>query len=353
MEMQETKAAKGRHPVLKAALFIGKFALAGGIIYWLLSKDFHKFVESVSNVRPLWLAAAALLLLLQIAACAWRWQILLKAQDVKLPFLDCLSLYLQGFFFSLAIPGGAVGGDLVKAGMIAARVPAGRKFEGVVSIAADRITGMVALFGLTLAIAPLIPEYIGKLDPAMKTAFIFLLAVSAAGIGAALAFPFHERIFRIGLFKAMADKADALSKGSVTRLLEATRLYKTKWRAVLGAIAVSALLANPFQIGCLYCLVSGVSGVGPDIKATSIAMLFGGAASAIPLTPGGIGTRDAICKASLIAGGVDAGDATAAPLLFTSILICVSLLGGALFAFSSSVPKGGISLKTDESKEPS
>jgi uncharacterized membrane protein YbhN (UPF0104 family) len=80
--------------------------------------------------------------------------------------------------------------------------------------------------------------------------------------------------------------------------------------------------------------------------ATAIAMLFGGSAAAIPLTPGGIGTRDAVCKAGLMAGGVGAGPATAAPLLFTSIFICISLFGGLLFAFDSF-------LRRDAGKNPS
>lgn len=335
METMDGKAAAVRHPALRAALFAGKFALAGGIIYWLLSRDFHKFVESVSNVRPLWLALAAVLLLMQLLSCAIRWHMLLRSQGIRVPLYESVSLYLQGFFFSLAIPGGAVGGDLVKAGMIAARAQAGKKLEGAISVVVDRITGMVALFGMVLAITPLMPEYAAKLDPAMRTAFLFLLAVSVAGMAATLAFPFHELFFKIKLFKTLSDKADVIGRGAVSRLLEAARLYRTKWRTVLGAVAISVFFANPFQIGALYCLVVGVSGSFPDLTAIFIAALFGGAAAAIPLTPGGIGTRDAICKAGLLAGGIDAGVATAAPLLFTTIFVCISLFGGALFAFES------------------
>ena len=326
---------KKRHPALRVAMFIIKFGIAGGIIYWLLSRDFHRFVESVSNVRTGWLAIAAALIFLQMAACAYRWQILLRSQGIKMPFHETLSLYLQGFFFSLAIPGGSVGGDLVKAGIIAARAPAGKKFEGVLSIAADRITGMVALFGLAVAFSPLLMEFMGKLDPAMKTAFLFLVCISVGGLCAAAAFPFHDLLFKLKPVKTLSDKADVLSKGAVSKMLDVVRLYKTKWKAVLMAIAVSAVIANPFQIAALYCLVIGVSGTAPDIAATSISMLFGGSAAAIPLTPGGIGTRDAVCKAGLIAGGVDPVSAIAAPLLFTTIFVCISLFGGALFAFDS------------------
>ncbi len=342
MEKPDGNSEAQSRPVLKAALFIGKFALAGGIIYWLVRKDFGKFVDCVRNVSAPWLALGALFLFLQIASCAWRWHILLKSQGVKIAFSESFSLYLQGVFFSLAIPGGAVGGDLVKAGMIAARAQAGKKLEGAVSVAADRITGMVGLFMLVLAIAAFLPGYMDKLDPAMKAAFAFLLAGSAAGLAAAAAFPFHELLFKIGAIKRMADKADAFSKGAVSRLIETARVYKAKWRTLIGAIAISLFAANPCQIACLYSLVIGVSGSAPDLKATSIAMLFGGAAGAIPLTPGGIGTRDAICMASLAAGGVGPEASKAAPLLLTAIFIGIALLGGALFAFDSLLKRGKV-----------
>src|SRR5208337_4868304 len=188
---------------------------------------------------------------------------------------------------------------------------------------------------LVLALALPFWGLIAKLEPGMKAAFLLLLIMSVFGLLAVAAIPFYERLLSIKPVKALSEKADALSKGGVGRILEIARLYKTKWRAALGAVAVSAFIANPLQIASLYCLVVGVSGVFPDFLATCMAMLFGGSAAAIPLTPGGIGTRDAVCKAGLIAGGVEPGAATAAPLLFTTILVCVSLFGGLLFASDS------------------
>ena len=57
---------------------------------------------------------------------------------------------MQGVFFTLFIPGGAVGGDLVKAGIVGKRAPDGQKFNGVFSILIDRICGMIGLFLGTL-----------------------------------------------------------------------------------------------------------------------------------------------------------------------------------------------------------
>lgn len=349
MEIPEERPTTARR-ALKALVFIGKFALAGGIVYLLLRNDFGKFADCVRNASALWLALGALALFMQIAACAWRWQVLLKSQGVELPFRESLSLYLQGVFFSLAIPGGAVGGDLVKAGMVARRAKKGRKLDGALSVVADRLTGMVALFLLVLCIAPFLQGYMDKFAPGMKAAFAFLLAVSAAGLAGAALFPFHEALFKIRLVEALARKADAFSKGAVSRLIATASAYKAKWRSLLGAVAISVLLANPFQIASLYCFVEGAAGAAPELKTAAIAMLFGGAAGAIPLTPGGIGTRDAICNASLEAGGVEPAAAKAAPLLLSAAFVGIAILGGAFFAFDS-LPRRSVSSAEEASRK--
>ena len=53
---------------------------------------------------------------------------------------------MQGYFFSLVIPGGAIGGDVAKMGLLARRSQPGSRAEGVFTVVMDRVIGMIALF---------------------------------------------------------------------------------------------------------------------------------------------------------------------------------------------------------------
>jgi len=320
-----------RRPLLKAAAFVFKAALAAAIVAWLLQRDFAKFKDAALNAQPAWLLLALALNILQLLLCSWRWRLLLAAQGVKLGFMETFSLVMQGSFFSLAIPGGAVGGDVVKAGILAARTPHGRKFEGVLSIIADRISGMVGLFCLTLLSAALFMDVIERLSPQMKTAFLLLLLLSLAGLGATCALLLQDLLLAIKPLAKLKDLADRLGKGSASRALDAVKVYKSDWRTLLKTTAISAFLTHPILILCLFCLVKGVSGSFPPLGAGMLGATFGNTASSIPLTPGGIGTRDMVSIAALEAGGVPTGEATAGPLLYTAIVIFTALLGSLFF----------------------
>jgi len=343
--------SKPKRPLLKAAGFILKAALAAGIVVWLVQRDFPKFKDAVLNAQPGWLLLALALNILQLLLCAWRWRLLLTAQGVELGFMETFSLVMQGNFFSLAIPGGAVGGDLVKAGILAARAPHGRKFEGVLSIIADRISGMVGLFCLTLLSAALFLNVLEKLSPQMKTAFLLLMLLSLTGLAATCALLLQDLFLAIKPIAKLKEFADRLGKGSASRTLEAVRVYKSDWRTLLKATAISAFLTHPILILALFCLVKGVSGSFPPVGAGMLGATFGNTASSIPLTPGGIGTRDMVAIAALEAGGVPTGQATAGPLLYTAIVIFTALLGSLFFLADRQYSKGSGAKAGDEKRE--
>ncbi len=333
MDFSKDFPKKARHPALQVLSFILKTAIAAAIICWLVQRDFPRFKDALLDIRPEWLLPALGLNVLQLVLCAWRWRMLLAAQGVHLGFGETFSLVMQGNFFSLAIPVGAVGGDLVKAGMVAARAQEGRKLEGVLSIVADRITGMIGLFCLTLLSAALFHGVIERLSPQMKTAFLLLMLMSAAGLAAAVALLFQEALLKLKPLARLKELADNASKGAASRTFDAVRLYKKEWRTLLKATAISALLTHPVLILCLFCLVKGVTGDFPPLGTGMLAASFGNTASSIPLTPGGIGTRDMVSIAALNAGGIPLGPATAAPLLYTAIVIFTALLGSLFFIF--------------------
>ena len=69
------------------------------------------------------------------------------------------------------------------------------------------------------------------------------------------------------------------------------------------------------------------------IKSLILSIAMGNTAGLLPITPGGLGTRDAVVKATLYAGGFSSGDSIAMPLLFSTIMFIIYLLGGLFFLF--------------------
>jgi uncharacterized protein (TIRG00374 family) len=92
-------------------------------------------------------------------------------------------------------------------------------------------------------------------------------------------------------------------------------LLKRRWAVITGAqIAVSLT-----QFLILYVALRGIQGW--DKEGTSILVVFGAFAISqlglmVPVTPGGLGTVDAVMIALLTANGVSSGEATAADLVW-------------------------------------
>ena len=110
-----------------------KVFLAAGIIAYLVHRAPPGLMDTFLKMNPFWIIAALLLYALHIFANAWRWWLLLRAQKIDCSLMLAVSLTMQSFFFSLVLPG-AIGGDLVLAGFLAAHIQKGRKFDGAFTI---------------------------------------------------------------------------------------------------------------------------------------------------------------------------------------------------------------------------
>ncbi|TXT16411.1 MAG: hypothetical protein FD138_4759, partial [Planctomycetota bacterium] len=73
-----------------------------------------------------------------------RWFVLVKALGFPFTVRDALRLGFIGYLFNFVAPG-SVGGDLVKAGLLA-KEQSNRKTTAVATVLLDRILGMLALF---------------------------------------------------------------------------------------------------------------------------------------------------------------------------------------------------------------
>ena len=135
--------------------FVIKLLIAGIVVWYLLLRNPGEIWACLAHIEVKFILAAGGVYLLHMLCAAWRWGRLARILGVKLSAFESLSLTMQGYFFSLVIPGGAIGGDVVKMGVLSRRSASGEKFEGVFSILMDRIIGMISLFTMALVLIPL------------------------------------------------------------------------------------------------------------------------------------------------------------------------------------------------------
>jgi uncharacterized membrane protein YbhN (UPF0104 family) len=151
-----------------------------------------------------WLSLALLLYLIMVLASAWRWGLLLKAQDVDMPFRTLTSSFLVATFFNNFLPSN-IGGDVVRISD-SAKV-AGSKTLATTVVLIDRGIG---LLGLALIAA--------------------LGASSAHRFGPAAVGPVGPRMLwaGFGLGAIIATPALLMPEG-VARLLQPLRVFHQEW----------------------------------------------------------------------------------------------------------------------------
>ena len=123
-----------------------KWPIALCLIAWLGYQNREQFEQILSGRQQIqwkFLAAALTLCMSSIILTFFRWYLLVKALDFPFSFRDAMRLGFLGYLFNYVAPG-AVGGDAIKAVMMASEQPS-RRAVAVATILLDRILGLEAL----------------------------------------------------------------------------------------------------------------------------------------------------------------------------------------------------------------
>ncbi|MBR1950961.1 MAG: flippase-like domain-containing protein [Lentisphaeria bacterium] len=320
-------------------LLLIKLGIAGVIVYYFLLRNPREIFACLKQFDIKYILAAGILYFSHMLISAWRWGVLARIPGIRLGHFEAVSLTMQGYFFSLVIPGGAIGGDVVKMGVLARRTPPGEKFEGIFSILMDRIIGMIALFVLALILIPFNFKTLQHLElpgfPNINTTCLLpvgLILLCLAGLCASGLIFFHKFANRIPLFALLLKWGDKLSHGLVSRMTAATDTYSRNKKELLFLVIVSVFGVHLLTAVPVCLLLSGM-GVSYSICNVITALTIGNIIGLIPLFPAGLGGRDVTAIAILTAGGIASADAKTAQLVYTTILLIVSLADGLFFIF--------------------
>jgi glycosyltransferase 2 family protein len=228
-------------------------------------------------LEPRFLGPALAVALATIPLEALRWQILLRAQGLALPYLTTVRVLAASLFFGIFLPGGA-GGDLMR-GAHLYKAAKGRRAAALSSILADRFIGFVGflLVGIAaVAARPFVPA-IG-LAITGAAASVAAAALVAAFCSPAAAAALRRRLPRLAHLIADAEAA--------------ARQYARAWRSAALALALSlAIVVLGVTPVVMLAVAMGVPGISPFDYGT--AGLYALLANSLPVTPGGLGVGEA------------------------------------------------------------
>ncbi len=313
-------------PVLKLLIAA---AILGLLVY--LTPNPETLLHAICSIHPLWLCFAGLFYGVHIFANAWRWHLLLKAQKIDCSLFDAFSLTMQSFFFSLVIPGGAIGGDLIRVGFLTARVPKEQKFDGAFTILMDRFTGMIGIFATAIFMLPFCLKYLDTGSAWIRGLIALMIAGSVAGLCGAVVIFQHRTLEKLAFYRWGKNLADRLSHGLFSRLSDALDSYRDCKKEMLICILASIVFVNLFLGVAGYFVARGIQPEWTGAAATIESITLGNIAGLLPITPSGVGARDFVVTEVMKSAGMSASDALALALAFTGLIIGFSLSGGFFF----------------------
>jgi len=294
---------------------VWKLALGAGIFAWMAASGKLNLAEVARGFShwPLMLAIAALGYA-QVAITTWRWNLLLRAQAIRMPFRRAWGLTMIGMLFNVAIPG-AVGGDLIK-GYYITRAAADRKSHAAASILMDRVVGMIGLLFLGAAMAA------ANLEVTTRSAATRSLGtLTAVGFLATMG----------GLYAALLA-GGWLSEwrwipGILRNVLRALGEYRRHNRVVSAALALS-ILNQTFSCAMYYLALRATGVEGMPMGVFFLVVPLGLVTNAIPISPGGVGVGQAAFFALFrLVAPVYAAPGTNAFTVYQVLYILVCLSG--------------------------
>ena len=169
------------HRARSALVAVLKVAVSVALLAILFSRvDVARLWTIAKSASASWLGVALGLYLLMILASAWRWGLLLAAQDVQLPFRRLTASFLVATFFNNFLPSN-IGGDVVR---VADTAPAaGSKTLATTIVLIDRAIGLLSLVLVAAIGASLATQLADRAHPAgagvLWAGFLLALVVCA------------------------------------------------------------------------------------------------------------------------------------------------------------------------------
>lgn len=270
----------------KKGITLLKFIVSAALLYFIFTKiPFSEVLTIVQKAQPLYVFGALLFFVVSKIIAAFRLNLYFHEIGVLLTQKSNLKLYLLGMFYNLFLPGG-IGGDAYKGYYVKQHFEVPTK-KVVAVLFFDRLSGLLLLFvfACILGAALKVPELIP---------FNWLIGLCIP-LGILIFWGLHRRFF--------------------------TYILPVFWRS--NALSSLVQLA---QLGCVLMILQAL-----NIQVSTLEYLFvfliSSIVSVLPLTIGGIGSRELVFLYGALWLGLEEDRSVGISMLFFLITAFVSLLG--------------------------
>ncbi|MCE5328763.1 flippase-like domain-containing protein [bacterium] len=301
-----------------------RIIISAGLIIYLVMTQFKDFKTIASTLKEISIPLILLSFSTHIYGIwitAYRWQTLLKTQDIRLSILSLSSSTLVGQFFNNFLPT-SIGGDVYRAYDVTKK--SGFPMSSSVSVlVVERFSGIIA--SAVFATAAL---FLGFTTIGGKSVIIPILIFLAVSI---IIFFLILNPNVLGIRK-LAKKIKFLEK-----ILEKLRnVYHTflsfkKYKWVLIKVLFYSLTLQ-FAVIVNYWLASRALGINLDLTAFIFIVPIVSIISMLPVSLGGIGVREGSLVFMMVSLGAQNAKAAMCSLLLFAMLLIMGIIGGLIYA---------------------
>jgi hypothetical protein len=270
----------------KKGIVVLKVFISAALIYFIFTKlNLDEVVVILQGANAFYLSIALLLVIGSKILAAFRLNLYFHQLKVYLTQKSNLKLYLLGMFYNLFLPGG-IGGDAYKGYIIKKKFAVDTK-KIITVLVLDRLSGLLLI--------------------ALYTCILALILQNS---------PFDD--FKI-LF------AIAIPLGVVCYWFLNKKFFDYVLPIIWKAVAYSALV-QLLQLISIFFILKAL-GIDTNMVAYLFIFLISSIVSVIPLTIGGIGSREVTFLYGATLLGLDANTSVGISLLFFLITAAISLSG--------------------------
>jgi len=279
--------------------------LLGVFLVWYLASreiiDFGTLTLLYENYGYALLSAG--IFLTTVAIAAYRWHLLLAAQDIPLPLTTAIKIVGASYATSIVLAG-VIGGEGLRAAWILTTMRA-RRTVALLSLPVDRLCGLLALLAIgSLAVVmrwDLLMSGSATMSLAILTLSLFVAAVVFITLGIWLLshFPFLDRIGNW--------ENGGWGKRTIWQIVRATIVYRDRTGCLIKCLILS-IFSNALTIVAFLVLLEFVPTGAMATVDIVLAFVLSSLANVFSITPGGIGIGEGafevLCR---LIGGAAAG----------------------------------------------
>jgi len=272
-------------------------------------------VRTVSGAAYGYLVIALLICAVILPIQMVRWQLLLKARQMVVPWLKVLRLVMVGMFFNICMPG-TTGGDVVKAYYAAAK--SDRRTDAVMSVVVDRVLGLLGL----ILLAGIVGLFMLS-DPVARAVTIYIWLFAGIGaVGATVYFSGRLRR-RLGLNWLIAHLP---GRGFLQKIDAAAVAYRHHPGVLVFGLVIS--MVNHTVLAGATALAGYALGLETPLGVLMTVLPVVIFSAALPISYQGFGVMEYLAIEMLLEPGVaTANQIVGMLMLFRGFLIFYALVG--------------------------